>query len=81
MLVQSDETEIRLLPALPDVWKMGAVKGICARGGFEISMNWDDNTLKNVSIFSKKGGKTTLMSGIKKKPVSLLAGQKLEIVW
>lgn len=40
MLVQSNETEIRLLPALPDAWESGSLEGICARGGFEISMEW-----------------------------------------
>ena len=42
MLVQSTEKEIRLLPALPDAWSSGSVKGICARGGFVISMEWDN---------------------------------------
>ena len=66
MLVQSDENEIRLLPALPDAWESGSVKGICARGGFEIAMEWNNKTLKKVTIFSKNGGKTTLISGDKK---------------
>ncbi|QKJ62226.1 glycoside hydrolase N-terminal domain-containing protein [Flavobacterium sp. M31R6] len=81
MLVQSNENEIRLLPALPDAWESGSVKGICARGGFEISMKWEAKKLKTVSVFSKVGGKTTLISGDKKKDVALKEGQKLEIVW
>ena len=81
MLVQSDQNEIRLLPALPDVWESGSVKGICARGGFEISMEWSNKKLKKLSIFSKKGGKTTLISGDKTKIVTLAAGQKMVIVW
>jgi alpha-L-fucosidase 2 len=81
MLVQSNENEIRLLPALPDAWDNGSVKGICARGGFEISMEWDAKTLKKVAIFSKKGGKTTLVSGNIKKAITLKKGQKLEINW
>ena len=81
MLVQSDQNEIRLLPALPDVWESGSVKGICARGGFEVSMEWSNKTLKKLTIFSKKGGKTTLISGNKTKTISLLAGQKMEIAW
>lgn len=81
MLVQSDENEIRLLPALPDAWDSGAVKGICARGGFEISMEWNDKILKKVSVFSNKGGKTTLISGDKKQDITLKKGQKTEIVW
>jgi alpha-L-fucosidase 2 len=81
MLVQSDEKEIRLLPALPDAWGNGAVKGICARGGFEISMEWSDKTLKKVSVFSKNGGNTTLISGNKSKPITLGKGQKIEFLW
>jgi alpha-L-fucosidase 2 len=81
MLVQSNENEIRLLPALPDAWDSGSVKGICARGGFEIEMEWDAKKLKTVSVFSKNGGKTTLINGDKKKDCTLKKGQKLEIVW
>lgn len=40
MLLQSTGKEIFLLPALPDAWPSGSIKGICARGGFEISMSW-----------------------------------------
>lgn len=81
MLVQSDENEIRLLPALPDAWESGFVKGICARGGFEIAMEWSSKTVRVLNIFSKNGGKTTLISGDKKKDVTLKKGQKLQISW
>lgn len=81
MLVQSNENEIRLLPALPDAWETGSVKGICARGGFEIAMEWDAKTLKKVTVFSKNGGKTTLICGDKNKAITLKKGQKLEINW
>lgn len=81
MLVQSNENEIRLLPALPDAWESGNVKGICARGGFEISMEWNAKKLKTLTVFSKKGGKTTLISGDRKQSVTLQKGQKLKIVW
>lgn len=81
MLVQSNETEIRLLPALPDAWESGSVKGICARGGFEIAMEWNAKILKKVTVFSKNGGKTKLISGDKNKTVLLKKGQKMEIIW
>ncbi|TPG33406.1 glycosyl hydrolase family 95 catalytic domain-containing protein [Flavobacterium pectinovorum] len=81
MLVQSDENEIRLLPALPDAWETGSVKGICARGGFEIEMNWENKILKKVSVSSKTGGKTTLINGDKKQDITLKKGEKLEINW
>ena len=81
MLVQSDENEIRLLPALPDAWETGSVKGICARGGFEINMEWENKTLKKITVFSKIGGKTTLINGEKKQNITLKKGQSLEINW
>ena len=81
MLVQSDENEIRLLPALPDVWESGSVKGICARGGFEIAMEWNNKTLNKVVVSSKKGGKTILVYGDTKREITLKKGEKKEINW
>ncbi|WP_348823737.1 glycoside hydrolase family 95 protein [Flavobacterium aestuarii] len=81
MLVQSNENEIRLLPALPDAWESGSVRGICARGGFEISMEWNNKNLQKVTVYSKNGGKTMLICGGKKQNVTLKKGQKSEIVW
>ncbi len=81
MLVQSTESEIRLLPALPDAWESGIVKGLCARGGFEVSIEWEDHKLKKVSIFAKKGGATTLIYGNQKKPIILKANKSLGITW
>ena len=79
MLVQSDENEIRLFPALPDVWSEGSVKGICARGGFEIEMNWNDKKPEKVIVSSKNGGKTTLIYGDKKQEIVLKKGESIEI--
>jgi len=76
MLVQSDENEIRLLPALPDAWSEGSVSGICARGGFEIEMNWNDKIVQQITISSKIGGKTTLIYGDNKREVELKKGEK-----
>jgi len=81
MLVQSNENEIRLLPALPDAWDNGSVKGICARGGFEVAMEWNNKTLEKLIVLSKNGGKTILISGNIKKAITLKKGQKLEINW
>jgi alpha-L-fucosidase 2 len=76
MLLQSSEAEIRLLPALPDAWASGSVSGLCARGGFEISMKWERRKLKTVTVFSKKGGTTTLIAGGKKRTLVLKAGER-----
>ncbi len=57
MLVQSHEGEIFLLPALPDSWKNGSIKGIRLKGGFEIeNMEWQNGKLSKVTIRSNLGG-------------------------
>ena len=81
MLVQSSDNEIRLLPALPDVWDSGSVSGLRARGGYELMMTWAKNTLKTVTIFSKAGGQTKLVSGGKTKLISVKPGQSLTVNW
>lgn len=63
MLLQSHDGAIHLLPALPDKWKNGSVKGLVARGGFEISsMDWSDGEISSVTITSKLGGNMRLRS-------------------
>ncbi|WET00853.1 glycoside hydrolase family 95 protein [Flavobacterium sp. YJ01] len=79
MLAQSNENEIRLLPALPDAWSEGSVKGICARGGFEIEMTWNNKKPEKVIVSSKNGGKTMLIFGDKKQEIVLKKGESIEI--
>lgn len=62
MLVQSHDGCVHLLPALPDAWKKGSVTGLCARGGFEVSIDWRDGKLSTASITSKLGGKLIIRS-------------------
>ena len=57
MLIQSQAGEIYLLPALPDVWSSGSVKGLRARGGFFIDIIWKDKKVTNYRIASEKGEK------------------------
>ena len=81
MLVQSGEHLITLLPALPDAWKEGAISGICARGGFVISMEWSDKILKTVTVEARSTGKTMLKSGDKTKVINLAKGEKVTLAW
>lgn len=63
MLVQSHDGEIHLLPALPDKWKNGSVKGIRLRGGFEIeNMEWKDGQISKLVIKSNLGGNCRIRS-------------------
>ena len=56
MLLQSHAGEIHLLPALPVEWSWGEVRGLRARGGFEVSMDWDQRRLSRATIVSSLGG-------------------------
>ena len=56
ILLQSHLSEIQLLPALPAAWKEGHVKGMVARGNFEIEMWWKNGILTKAFILSGKGG-------------------------
>jgi alpha-L-fucosidase 2 len=61
MLMQSTDGDIHLLPALPDAWPSGSIKGIRARGGFEIvDMEWKDAKIIKLIIKSNLGGNLRL---------------------
>ena len=75
MLMQSGEGKIELLPALPEQWKDGAVSGLCARGGFEVSFEWKGGKVRNCQIKSRYNSTVTLLYNDQQKTVKLKAGQ------
>jgi alpha-L-fucosidase 2 len=68
LIVQSHTQYIDILPALPATFANGEVKGICARGGFVLNIQWKDGKLQQLTVISKAGQPLQLRyNGIVKK--------------
>jgi alpha-L-fucosidase 2 len=70
MLMQSYSGEVSLLPALPKEWAQGHVRGLRARGGFELEFSWKNQKLAGVTVRSLLGGVCHLRYGEKVKEFS-----------
>ena len=82
MLVQSHKDEVHILPALPDVWKDGSVKGLRLRGGFAIEeLTWKDGKPIRIYIASYKGGKLRVRLGDKVKEIDTKPNWKYPVVF
>lgn len=80
MLLQSHEPGlIRVLPALPEAWQTGEVKGIKARGGFRLDFKWENGEVKSLRITSLLGNKTILMMDGSEVELELQKGESLEM--
>lgn len=77
MLIQSSMEEIDLLPALPDAWSYGSIKGLCTRGGFLIDLSWNQGKLTDVTITAKASGSTTLKYRSFKKTIHMFKNQTI----
>jgi alpha-L-fucosidase 2 len=75
MLLQSQAGEIELLPALPNAWPTGSVRGLCARGGYVVDITWRNGKLFSASITSRIGGTTPVRYGDLHVTVRLHPGQ------
>ena len=85
MLMQSkctmhnSQCTIELLPACPEQWSEGAVSGLCARGGYEVSFEWKQCKVRSCSIKAKKAGTVTLIYNGQQKTLKLKAGQEMPV--
>jgi len=75
MLLQSCAGEIELLPALPKAWPNGLVKGLRARGGFELDILWKEGKLVDVAVRSVVGGPCRLRYGTVTRDLNPAKGQ------
>lgn len=55
MLIQSHDGFIQLLPALPVEWADGSYKGVCARGGFVLDLEWKNKQVNKLQVYSRAG--------------------------
>lgn len=62
MLLQSHDGAVHLLPAIPNDWQEGSVKGLVARGGFVVDMDWKNTNLTQAVVYSRIGGVIRLRS-------------------
>ncbi|HEY4414563.1 MAG TPA: glycoside hydrolase family 95 protein [Verrucomicrobiae bacterium] len=79
MLLQSQNNVIELLPALPPAWPDGSVKGLRARGGFELDFAWHDQKLTKVTVHSLAGNKCVLRYGNLTRSLTVSKGDALTL--
>jgi alpha-L-fucosidase 2 len=79
MLLQSHNKDVHVLPALPAGWKQGSVKGLRARGGFIVDLEWKNGELVTSKIYSEIGGMCTMRYGLKKYQFETQKGRSYNI--
>lgn len=79
MLLQSSPGQIILLPALPDRWRNGSFKGLCARGGWEVDAEWRDGHVVRCKVKSRNGGVTAVCFNGGSREVRLPAGGEITL--
>ena len=78
MLVQS-HNRIHLLPALPEAWTEGSVRGLRARDGLTVDITWENGALKSSNITSNHAGKLEIQYQHLTRVVELQAGQNIHL--
>jgi alpha-L-fucosidase 2 len=77
MLLQCVDGEIVLLPALPRAWSTGSIRGLRARGGFEVDIAWRDGALESAQVRGAPGGIAKVRYGEKLKSVRIARGHSV----
>ena len=75
MLVQSSSKRVVLLPALPEVWKSGSVRGLRIQGNASIDVSWQDGVLKHCQIHAGSDLDTLIRYGEGIRPLRIEAGE------
>lgn len=78
MLLQSHEGDLHLLPALPDAWPEGAVRGLRARGAFTVSMEWERGRLRSAEIETGRDSVLRVRYRGKRWETRMEAGQRVD---
>ena len=76
---RSEGYVIHLLPALPSAWPKGCVRGLCARGGFEVDIEWDEGRLTGATLLSKLGRSCRIRHGECVADLETVAGQRYRV--
>jgi len=63
MLVQSHSGELHLLPALPSAWSSGRVRGLRARGGIDVDIEWKNGALQQASLTAMRATTVRIRHG------------------
>jgi alpha-L-fucosidase 2 len=79
MLLQSHNGEIHLLPALPDSWPIGYIRGLRARGGYTVDQEWKDGKLIEAVIYPNFDGEAEIRYKDQVKILKLQSGKKQKI--
>lgn len=75
MLMQCDGETMDLLPALPQEWQAGEIKGLKARGNYGVSLTWNKGKLTQATITSKNAGNLTIHYNGKQKVLTFKTGE------